>query len=92
MNHTFLAFFARFVALLVNELHVFGVFCAVRCPGAGAARSRSARGSGAEEVEDGEDLQSAYEHLQGAGNQQTAFPSMKKRSAQEIILKSSEFI
>ena len=53
---------------------------------------QSGWGSGAEEVEDGEDLQSAYEHLQGAGNQQTAFPSMKKRSAQEIILKSSEFI
>ena len=35
MIHTFFAVFVHFIAHLVNELHVFGVFCAVRCPGTG---------------------------------------------------------
>ncbi len=32
MIRTFRADFVRFIAQLVNESHVFGVFCAVRCP------------------------------------------------------------
>ena len=35
MAHTFWADYAHFIAHLVNESHVFGVFCAVRCPTSG---------------------------------------------------------
>ena len=32
MTYTFLALFVRFIAHVVNELHVFGRFCAFHCP------------------------------------------------------------